>query len=94
MQGYRADPAKFAASAGNIDHLVRATGVKAADVPTLLAGNRYPDAAEQRLLLNGSYVRAIADTATFLKEQGKVDTVLPDYRGYATARFIPESAAR
>jgi taurine transport system substrate-binding protein len=89
MQSYRADPGKFASNAGIVDRLVRATGVKAADVPTLLAGNQYPLAAEQRLLLTGSYVRAIADTATFLKEQGKVDTILPDYHGYATARFIP-----
>jgi len=89
MQSYRADPARFAADPARVDHIVRATGAQAADVPVLLSGNQYPDAAEQRRLLTGSYVRALADTASFLKEQGKVDTVLPDYRGYATARFLP-----
>jgi taurine transport system substrate-binding protein len=58
-------------------------------VASLLAGNRYPNAAEQRALLTGDYVKALADTAAFLKEQGKVDTVLPDYRSYSTARFVP-----
>jgi taurine transport system substrate-binding protein len=89
MQSYRTDPRKFASDAAMVDRIVRATGASAADVPSLLAGNQYPDAAEQRDLLAGSYVRAIADTAAFLKEQGKVDTVLPDYQAYATARFIP-----
>jgi taurine transport system substrate-binding protein len=89
MQSYRTDPRKFASDAGMVDRIVRATGASAADVPSLLAGNQYPDAAEQRQLLAGSYVRAIADTAAFLKEQGKVDTVLPDYQAYASARFIP-----
>jgi taurine transport system substrate-binding protein len=93
MQSYRSNPRKFAADAKNIDHLVRATGVKAADVPLLLAGNEYPSAAEQRVLLIGRYVKALADTAAFLKEQGKVDTVLADYRGYSTARFIPDGSA-
>ncbi len=88
-QSYRADPGKFASDPGNLDRIVRATGAKPADVPLLLAGNHYPDAAEQRELLAGSYVRAIADTARFLKEQGKIDTLLPSYQDYATARYIP-----
>ena len=33
---------------------------------------------------------AIADTAVFLKEQGKVEAVLPDYAPYVSAKFIPE----
>jgi taurine transport system substrate-binding protein len=89
MQSYDTDPTKFASDPGIVDRVVRATGAKAADVPSLLAGNHYPLAAEQRSLLAGSYVRALAETAAFLKEQGKVDTVLPDYHGYATVRFIP-----
>jgi taurine transport system substrate-binding protein len=89
MQAYRTSPAKFVANAANIDHIVRSTGAGAADVPALLAGNQYPNAAEQRALLTGSYVRAIADTALFLRDQGKMDTVLPSYQSYSTARFIP-----
>ncbi|MEA3134563.1 MAG: taurine transport system substrate-binding protein [Gammaproteobacteria bacterium] len=89
MQSYRTDPVKFVADAANIDRLARATGAKATDVPSLLAGNQYPVASEQRALLGGSYVRAIADTAAFLKSLGKVDTVLADYQTYSTARFLP-----
>jgi taurine transport system substrate-binding protein len=89
MQSYRLEPAKFAADKGIVDRLVRATGVRASDVAALLVGNQYPNAAEQRVLLTGDYVKALADTAAFLKEQGKVDTVLPDYRSYSTARFLP-----
>lgn len=89
MQSYRLDPRKFVSDAATVDRIVRATGASALDVASLLAGNQYPNAAEQRALLAGSYVRAIADTAAFLKEQGKVDTVLADYQAYATASFLP-----
>jgi taurine transport system substrate-binding protein len=30
----------------------------------------------------------MTDTAAFLKEQGKVDAVLPDYAPYVSAKFI------
>ena len=32
--------------------------------------------------------RTIVDTARFLKEQGKVEAVLPDYAPYVSAKFI------
>jgi taurine transport system substrate-binding protein len=94
IDAYRRDPAAFAADAGKVDRLVRATGAKATDIPGLLAGNGYPNAAEQRSLLSGGYVRALADTAAFLKNQGKVDTILPSYQAYATTRFLPDTATR
>lgn len=89
MGSYRADSRQFAGDTVMVERIVRATGAQAADVPQLLRGNQYPDAAEQRALLTGSYVQALADTAAFLKEQGKIDTVLGDYRAYASPRFLP-----
>ena len=91
MQAYRTDPAAFTGDAAIVGRIVRATGAKASDIGALLAGNRYPNATEQRSLLTGNYVRALADTAAFLKEQGKVDTVLANYQGYSTARFLPDN---
>ena len=32
--------------------------------------------------------KAITDTAVFLKEQGKVEAVLPDYAPYVSAKYI------
>jgi taurine transport system substrate-binding protein len=40
--------------------------------------------------LGGGTVKDIAQTAAFLKEQGKIDSVLPDYSSYVSAKFIPQ----
>ncbi|CAK9892309.1 hypothetical protein PS652_05174 [Pseudomonas fluorescens] len=32
--------------------------------------------------------KAIGETAQFLKEQGKIEAVLPDYAPYVSAKFI------
>ena len=34
-------------------------------------------------------LEALTDTANFLKQQGKVDAVLPDYSPYVSAKFLP-----
>lgn len=90
MGSYRLNPVAFIAAPANVDRIVRSTGARAADVPGLLAGNSYPNIAEQRSLLGGGYVKALADTAAFLKEQGKVDATLPNYQAYATTRFLAD----
>jgi taurine transport system substrate-binding protein len=89
MQRYAANPTAFAGSAANLAAIVKATGAKPSDVAPMLAGNTYLPGDEQRRLLDGGFVAAVADTAAFLKEQGKIDVVLPDYHAYATARFLP-----
>ncbi|MCU1716705.1 taurine ABC transporter substrate-binding protein [Pseudomonas sp. 5P_3.1_Bac2] len=86
---YRQAPQAWLADSSNIDKVVKLSGAKAEDVPGLLQGNVFPVAAEQREALGAPTVKAITDTAAFLKEQGKVDAVLPDYSGYVTNQYIP-----
>ena len=64
------------------------TGAQNNQIPELLRGNQYPVADRQRQLLDTVLVKAISDTAVFLKEQGKIDKLLPDYRAYSSAHFI------
>ena len=45
-------------------------------------------AADQVITLGAPTTKAITDTAVFLKEQGKVEAVLPDYAPYVSAKFI------
>ena len=85
---YRKDPKAWLANQGNVDKLVKLSGAKAADIPLLLQGNVYPLAADQVTALGAPTTQAITDTATFLKEQGKVDAVLPDYAPYVSAQFV------
>ena len=87
---YRKDPAAWLANTSNVDKVVKLSGAKAADVPELLKGNVYPLATDQAQALGAPTTDAIAKTAAFLKEQGKVDAVLADYTPYVSAKFITQ----
>lgn len=92
---YNKDPGAWSATSPEVQAIANLTGSKPEDVPGILAGNQLPNLAEQAspALLGGGLVKAIADTAAFLKEQGKVPEVLPDYSGYVTDRFVVEAVA-
>lgn len=85
---YKANPTPFAYDEDNLRKIARVTGAKENDISVLLAGNQYPSAKQQQEILSGVYIQAIADTAAFLKEQGKLDSVAPDYSGYATTKYL------
>ena len=94
---YRKDAKAFVANQANVDKIVKLTGAAAADVPGLLAGSKFPTLAEQPspALLGGSpggTVKALTDTAKFLKEQGKVDKVLADYGSYVSVKHVQAAA--
>ena len=89
---YAANKSSWTVDSAPVQKIARLTGANAADIPELLEGSTFPDAQAQRTdaLLNGGTAKAIGDTAKFLKEQGKVETVLPDYSAYVTGKFIKE----
>ncbi|BAN45946.1 taurine ABC transporter substrate-binding protein [Metapseudomonas resinovorans] len=85
---YRKDPQAWLADKGNIDKLVKLSGAKAEDIPLLLQGNVFPLAADQATALGAPTTQAISETARFLKEQGKVEAVLPDYAPYVSSKYV------
>lgn len=87
---YAANKSQWTADSEQVKKIARLTGSNAEDVPELLAGSEYPDAQAQRssALLDGGTATAISNTASFLKEQGKVETVLSDYSPYVSAKYI------
>ncbi|ETK19707.1 taurine ABC transporter, periplasmic taurine-binding protein [Pseudomonas sp. FH4] len=89
---YAANKAKWTVDSSPVQKIARLTGANAADIPELLEGSTFPDARAQQTdaLLNGATAKAIGETAKFLKEQGKVETVLPDYSAFVTDKFIQE----
>ncbi|AIG03665.1 taurine ABC transporter, periplasmic binding protein [Pseudomonas fluorescens] len=89
---YAANKASWTADSVPVQKIARLTGANAADIPELLEGSTFPDAQAQQTgaLLNGGTAKAIGETAKFLKEQGKVETVLPDYSAYVTGKFVKE----
>nr|WP_314477522.1 taurine ABC transporter substrate-binding protein [uncultured Pseudomonas sp.] len=86
---YRKDPQAWLADKDNVAKLAKLSGAKASDIPALLQGNVYPLAADQANALGAPTTQALTDTARFLKQQGKVDAVLPDYSPYVSARYLP-----
>lgn len=89
---YAANKAKWTVDSSPVQKIARLTGANATDIPELLEGSTFPDARAQQTdaLLNGATAKAIEETAKFLKEQGKVETVLPDYSAFVTDKFIQE----
>ncbi|MGF6592426.1 taurine ABC transporter substrate-binding protein [Pseudomonas sp. 2835] len=85
---YAANKAQWTADSLAVQKIAKLTGANAADVPELLAGAAFPDAQAQPQLLQSQTPKAIAQTAQFLKEQGKVEAVLADYAPYVSAKFI------
>lgn len=92
---YLAKPDAWSASSPQAEKINRLTGAKVDDVPALLKGYVFPVLAEQASdkFLGGETVKAVAATSEFLKEQGKIDAVLPDYSKYVTAKYVEAALA-
>ncbi|UJA59425.1 taurine ABC transporter substrate-binding protein [Enterobacter hormaechei] len=88
QQPYISNPDEWLKQPTNLEKLSRLSGVPEADVPGLVKGNTYLTPAQQVQQLNGPVSKAIVDTATFLKEQGKVPAVAADYSQFVTDRFV------
>ena len=93
---YLADPAAWSATSAEAKKIADLTGAKPEDVPALLKGYVFPSVSEEAGpdYLGGATVKAIADTAKFLVEQGKIPAALDYYAPYVNASFAAASAAR
>lgn len=89
---YNQDPKAYAANADNVAKIANLTGSKPEDVALLLSGNRYLDLSNQANILEGQFASDIKNTATFLKSQGKVDTVKDSYADNVNAQFVKAAA--
>ncbi|MGO2450645.1 taurine ABC transporter substrate-binding protein [Pseudomonas taetrolens] len=91
IANYQAHRADWTADSPQVQKIASLTGANAADIPELLQGAHFPSADEQKSpqLLGGGTARDIARTALFLKDQGKIESVLPDYSVYVSDRFLP-----
>ena len=92
---YRADPDAWGPQSDAAAKIARLTGAAQAEVPELLKGYTFPTLEEQAgaELLGGGTAEAVATTAAFLHEQGRLPAVLDDYAPYVTTRFVDEAHA-
>lgn len=88
-------PDAWSTSSEQTAKIAKLTGAKVEDVPLLLKGYVFPSLADQASdkFLGGATVQAVTATSQFLKEQGKIDAVLPDYGKYVSAKYVSEAAA-
>ncbi|BAL24913.1 taurine ABC transporter substrate-binding protein [Azoarcus sp. KH32C] len=95
---YRKDKAKWTASSPEAAAVAKITGAKAEDVPAGLALYRFPTAREQAspTWLGGGKssgaAASLAATAAFLKTQGTIANVLPDYSVGVNPKYAEKAA--
>lgn len=95
---YRRDKAKWTSTSSEAAAIAKITGAKAEDVPAGLALYRFPSASEQasQTWLGGGKASgaaaSLAATATFLKSQGTIANVLPDYSVGVNPKYAEKAA--
>jgi taurine transport system substrate-binding protein len=92
---FRAKPADYKAGTPLAKTIANFNGAKVEDIFDEIDGAYYPLADEQAsdAFLGKATIDALAATAAFLKEQKKVDAVLPSYAGAVTTEFVKAAAA-
>ncbi|MBB3593435.1 taurine transport system substrate-binding protein [Rhizobium sp. BK529] len=91
---YRGNPDSWNATSPEAEKIAKLTGAKTDEVPALLKGYYFPTLQEQASsdLLGGGTAKAVAETSSFLLEQGKIPGVLKDYGPYVSDRWVKEAA--
>ncbi|HEY5203470.1 MAG TPA: taurine ABC transporter substrate-binding protein [Roseiarcus sp.] len=91
---FRKDPDDYKAGTANAKKIADFNGAKVEEIFDEIDGAYYPLAQEQAsdANLGKGTADAIAATAAFLKEQKKVDALLPSYSGSITAEFVKAAA--
>ena len=95
---YRAHAAAWTVGSPQVAAVAKVSGANAQDVPASLALYAFPTAAEQAspTWLGGGAqsgaAKSLAATATFLKSQGTIQTVLADYSAGVDPQFVQKAA--
>jgi taurine transport system substrate-binding protein len=96
---YKANKAQWTATSDMVKAVAKVVGAKPEDVPNAMGAYNFPSAAEQasnKWLGGGKdsgVAKAMADTAQFLKEQGRITEVAKDYSKFVNPEFAKAAAA-
>jgi taurine transport system substrate-binding protein len=91
---YRQHKAAWAPDSPQVQAVAKWSGSQAADVPASLALYDFPTLAQQASAdwLGGGAAKSLAATAAFLKSQGTIQAVLPDYSAGVSAEWVRKAA--
>ncbi len=95
-EAYRANKAKWTADSAEIKAIAKWTKADAKDVPPSMALYVFPTLAEQAgpKWLGGGAAKAMTSTAVFLKEQGRITEMKPDYSAFITDAYVKKAMAK
>jgi taurine transport system substrate-binding protein len=97
---YRTNQAKWTPDSPQVKAVAKWTKADAANVPAAMALYRFPTLEEQasNAWLGGgkdsAAAKALADTSAFLKEQGRVQAVAPDYSKFVNPTFVQKALGK
>jgi taurine transport system substrate-binding protein len=93
---YKANKAKWTADSAEAKSVAKISGADVKDVPAALADYGFLSLEEQASAtwLGGGAAKALADTSAFLKEQGRVADVAPDYSKFVTDAYVKAAAGK
>ena len=93
---YRANVAKWTADSPQAKAIAKWTKADVKDVPAVLASFGFLDLAAQAspTWLGGGAAKTLADTAVFLKEQGRVAEVKPNYGVFVTTTYVNKAMGK
>ena len=95
---YRANVAKYTPDSAAVKAIAKVVGAQPADVPATLAEYAFPTAADQATSAwlgggkDGLGAKALANTATFLKAQGRITEVPDDFSKFVDPEFAAAAA--
>ena len=91
---YASQKASWTPDSDAVKAVAKWTGATPADVPAGMAAYRFPTLSQQASAtwLGGGAATALKNTADFLKEQGKVQDLAPDYAKYVTDAYVKAAA--
>jgi len=94
---YVGDPKKWTGDKAKVDAVAKWSGGKAEDVPAAMALYGFPSLKDQASPTwlgggaNGGATKALTETAKFLKEEGRIQQLAPDYSKSVNAKFAQDA---
>jgi taurine transport system substrate-binding protein len=93
---YMGNRAKWTVDSPEVKAVAKWTKADAKDVPPAMALYTFPTVNEQLspTWLGGGAAKAMTRTAEFLKEQGRIQEVKPDYSAFVTDAYVKKAMAK
>lgn len=93
-KAYVSNAAAWTPDSAEVTAIAKTTGADPKDVPNALGAYKFVTLEEQSspTWLGGGVAKALADTAEFLKEQGRITEVAPDYSVFVTDEYVKAAA--